>query len=129
MCLQCIIAEVEVDWNLTVWSCTLHGRLQASAQRTLTKAPVLKSSPAPVDEEEEEDEKPKKGKTFATGRKTDDNAGSTIGAVLVGSVVLSLPFYWSNVKRFVGKYVDIAKATSGVSDGDESKAKKQQEDF
>ena len=107
---------------------TLYGRMQASAQRTLTKAPVLKSSPAPVDEEED-DEKPKKGTTFATGRKTDDNAGSTIGAVLVGSIVLSLPFYWSNVKRFIGKYATIAKATSGLSDGDESKAKKQQEDF
>jgi len=104
-----------------------------SAQRTLTKAPLAKKN-TPVEEEEavEEDGSnaaSKKGKTFATGRKTDDNAGSKIGAVVVGSVLLSLPFYWANVKRFVGKFVTIAKATTGLSDGDESKADRQQEDF
>jgi len=108
--------------------------LEASAQRTLTKAPLAKKN-APVEEEEaaaeEEGNKPvsKKGKTFATGRKTDDNAGAIIGGVVVGSLVLSLPFYWSNVKRFFGKYATIAKATACLSDGDETKAKRQQEDM
>ena len=109
-------------------------RLEASAQRTLTKQPaVAKKGAAPVEDDEEEDSegaaKPAKGKTFATGRKTDDNAGATVAGVLVGSVVISLPFYWANVKRFVGKYTDIFKATTGLSDGDESRAAKQNEDM
>jgi hypothetical protein len=108
-------------------------RREASAQRTLTKAlPDKLPKPAPVEDADEEDDtaKPKqRGKTFATGRKTDANAGQTIGSVLVGSVVLSLPFYWANVKRFFGKYTDIAKATAGLTDGDESRAGKQQEDM
>ena len=106
----------------------------ASAQRTLTKAlPDKLPKPAPVQEDDDEDDTTaparKKGKTFATGRKTDENAGQTIGAVLVGSVALSLPFYWANVKRFFGKYTDIAKASVGLTDGDESRAGKQQEDM
>jgi len=60
-------------------------RLEVAAQRTLTKAPLAKKN-APVEEEEvveEDGGKPasKKGKTFATGRKTDDNAGSKIGGM------------------------------------------------
>ena len=35
----------------------------------------------------------------------------------------------ANVKRFLGKYTDIAKATAGITDGDESKASRQQEDM
>ena len=109
-------------------------RLEVSAQRTLTKPPAIaKKGPAPVDADEEEDSegaaKPAKGKTFATGRKTDDNAGATVAGVVVGSVVISLPFYWANVKRFVGKYTDIFKATTGLSDGDESRAGRQNEDM
>lgn len=116
-----------------LYSVILSFRQGASAQRTLTKAlPDKLPKPTPIQEEEDEDDTPKapkRGKTFATGRKTDDNAGQTIGAVLVGSVVLSLPFYWANVKRFFGKYSDIAKASVGLTDGDESKASKQQEDM
>merc|ERR1719453_2648861 len=111
---------------------TLAAPREAFAQRTLTKAlPDKLPKPAPVEDEDDDDAaKPKqKGKTFATGRKTDANAGQTIGAVLVGSVALSLPFYWANVKRFFGKYTDIAKATAGLTDGDESRAGKQQEDM
>ena len=109
-------------------------RSGAWSQRTLTKAlPEKPRRPAPVEENEEDEDaaaKPKpRGKTFATGRKTDENAGQTIAAVLLGSVVLSLPFFWSNVKRFVGKYTDVAKMSVGLTDGDESKAGRQQEDM
>lgn len=66
---------------------------------------------------------------MSSGRKTDDNAGQAVAGVLVGSVVISLPFYWANVKRFFGKYTDVFKASTGMTDGDESKSAKQNEDF